>query len=620
MKRFFFSLIALSAAAIGCTQSALLETPEQFGTEITFSPYTGRTPVTKATSIVGATGTPVDDEGNAIGVSLANAGGFQILSFLTNSQGVTSSTPFMDGQVKYNSTWLYGEIGANNQWQATTKYWPDSGSESTLSFVGYSSNAVLGVDKTAGTDDDPEFAITTTNGLASGFTFSVPQSIDEQVDLLATAYQDGLKLGHSAVDNSGLVELQFHHLLSRVGFKLQTTTNKEITIIDLSLSGKIQESGRLLFSENPKFEFDDIDKSENVQYSYLAENTNPMDASAEAKRIPRESSEYLMIMPQTVDAAGDITINVKYQIGTYSPKTKSVKLPAGFEFADGRAYEFILKLSTSAISFFVDETPWDETNNTAEKPLIPDTQEALSAIVKVNPSTAEDNADVAFILTPTTNDLGTIGIAYKTTTESNWHMEPYSGNAYSANTPVTINVSGLSPNTQYEYKPYSIKTSNATPSYYTGGTFKTKLYVGLTVVNINGDEIEIKPYEATVSANYNTSEEIHEKGFCLTSGDSTPTIDDIKAVVDGDDFTHTFTGLNPASQYTCRAYLKVKVDNNTYEYSYSSSLSFWTAPEIIVSPGDDGNDDSIDDGTNSDEEKPDGPPAAEWEDGDSTDI
>ena len=51
MKRFFFSLIALSAAAIGCTQSALLETPDQFGTEITFSPYTGRTPVTKATSV-----------------------------------------------------------------------------------------------------------------------------------------------------------------------------------------------------------------------------------------------------------------------------------------------------------------------------------------------------------------------------------------------------------------------------------------------------------------------------------------------------------------------------------------------------------------------------------------
>ena len=69
MKRFFFSLIALSAAVVGCTQSALLESPEIFNQEVSFSPYTGRTPVTKATDIVGKTG-------------LASAGGFQVYCFL----------------------------------------------------------------------------------------------------------------------------------------------------------------------------------------------------------------------------------------------------------------------------------------------------------------------------------------------------------------------------------------------------------------------------------------------------------------------------------------------------------------------------------------------------------
>ena len=69
MKRFFFSLIALAAVAASCTQSALVETPDLNGTEITFNPYTGRTPVTRATDIVKATG-------------LANAGGFQVIGFI----------------------------------------------------------------------------------------------------------------------------------------------------------------------------------------------------------------------------------------------------------------------------------------------------------------------------------------------------------------------------------------------------------------------------------------------------------------------------------------------------------------------------------------------------------
>ena len=69
MKRFFFSLIALAAVAASCTQSALVETPDLFGTEVSFSPYTGRTPVTKATQIADADALNAD-------------GGFNILCYL----------------------------------------------------------------------------------------------------------------------------------------------------------------------------------------------------------------------------------------------------------------------------------------------------------------------------------------------------------------------------------------------------------------------------------------------------------------------------------------------------------------------------------------------------------
>ena len=106
MKRFFFSLIALTAAAVGCTQSALLETPDQFGTEITFSPYTGRTPETKAQSIVGAGG----DE-NVYGLS--EAGGFNVLGFMTKDN---TESLYMDKYVDLNTSGVWDYPGI--------VYWP----------------------------------------------------------------------------------------------------------------------------------------------------------------------------------------------------------------------------------------------------------------------------------------------------------------------------------------------------------------------------------------------------------------------------------------------------------------------------------------------------------------
>ena len=52
MKRFFFLTIALAAAAISCTKSGLLESPQTYENPIEFEPYAGKAPVTKATEVL----------------------------------------------------------------------------------------------------------------------------------------------------------------------------------------------------------------------------------------------------------------------------------------------------------------------------------------------------------------------------------------------------------------------------------------------------------------------------------------------------------------------------------------------------------------------------------------
>ena len=222
MKRFFFSLIALAAVAASCTQSALVETPDLNGTEITFNPYTGRTPVTRATDIVKATG-------------LANAGGFQVIGFI--KQGNNESL-YMEKAVTGIPTGVDDVVNWN---YSGNLFWPDAESESTLSFVAYSTNA-LG-DYTLADGTSANLITWTTEN--KEFTFTVPNKVSEQIDLLATNYQTNLSLDTNA---GGTVDLEFGHLLTKVGFKAQPTRVNDdliIKISSLALSGTMPTQGKL---------------------------------------------------------------------------------------------------------------------------------------------------------------------------------------------------------------------------------------------------------------------------------------------------------------------------------------------------------------------------------------
>ena len=566
MKRFFFSLIALSAVAVGCTQSSMLETPELGGTEISFEPYTGRTPQTKAQSIEGA-------GGDATKYGLADAGGFKVFGFLNKYENPSQPTTVTSTSVYMNNVLVEGTGTGNSfTWTPkTTHYWPPS--SSTLSFVGYSANAAGHFVDANGNSVDPT---------STGFTFQVPNDIDDQVDLLATAYQDGLSLNSDTdkVSASGQVSLYFHHLLSRVGFMVQTTTAKPVTITSLTYAGNMHTKGDLDFDAvtgegTPTLAVSETKTS--VTYKYLDylknQSTTISDAKTSAVRISRGSSNsnYMMIMPQTVGMDGKHTIEVKYKIGpapaagsadSRKEKTATIELDPDFEFIAGRSYEFILKISTSSISFVVAETDWNK--ETIEYPLDsqnPNPVEAISA----NNITAT-TADIVMTVRNYTEE-DEVGVAYKVLNSNAWQSIELDKESIEKGKSYTLSISGLAQNTTYEYCAYV--TNGGKTEYYpkeSNPTFKTKVAVSFGSFDASAD---ITSNSVTLTATAQTITGA-EYGFCYILGDANPLYTDAhqSATNSNGTFTATISGLDSFTTYSFRAY--VKVGN---EYSYSEKLT-----------------------------------------------
>lgn len=556
MKRFFFSLIALSAAAIGCTQSALVEAPDLLGTEISFSPYTGRTPVTKASSIA-----QPDDQGNlpAGVVTLAASGGFNIFCYLNND----TEEPYMNGRLVTSSdqgaTWSYG---------SPVLYWPDPSSPSTLSFVAYSANAS---------------DYLTNNDTGTSFTFTVPEDVENQVDLLATALQKDLTLNNTP---SGSVSLHFKHLLSRVGFKVKATkeNNRDITISALTFSGTMPVSGSLNFlaaegSATPKLA---VSTSESLTtYDFLSDPVEFASDTDPVQVVDDENGTYMMIMPHKVTRTFDHKISVTYQVtGMQNPKTAVVDLPSGFEFKPNTAYEFILSIATSAISFSVEETDWTNDTNVSEnyplEPVLPDPVEVNG--VKVSRTTA------TVILNVTNDEFDEVGVVYMPSSSQNWDAATTKSTTVSRAGTYELNIDGLAPDTEYICRAFS-KIGNETVIYGSETeykVFRTQGAVAMEPIDNNN----IMTYTATVSATYvGELSTITEQGFCLSEGNETPNLSN-SVKLDGspaEAFSVTFTGLKPITDYSCCAYVK----NNKGVVTYSEPVKFTTAPNLGPEPGTD---------------------------------
>ena len=382
MKRFYFIAVALTALAVGCTKSNLVDLPETLETPIAFEPYAGKTPTTKASVMTGAILETYDDD---------ETPAFHVTAFIPNEY----SKPYMDKDVWCETpsstqttpatpaTWKYSGMA----------YWP----ESKLQFVAYGLNA----DKElpAGSQTSTiEFA---PNSLTQ-FTYTVSDLVSDQEDLIVADSLERASLNGTAVN------LQFQHLLSKVGFSLQTNQQNDVvvTIKKVELKGNFFKTGTVnmlkkgddlkvattgeatstsysLFGElgtDNSIKSYNPDATESADYlcfqgASVGPNTStPIYASHSltttvAEGVKTETitanasadanNRYMMLIPCTPGTtASKATIDVIYQLTDAEEQKAKVELPESFIFEKGKGYEFVLKVSTMAVSFQVEVIDW----------------------------------------------------------------------------------------------------------------------------------------------------------------------------------------------------------------------------------------------------------------------
>lgn len=392
MKRFFFMTIALAAASVSCTKGGLMESPQNYAAPITFEPYTGKAPVTKAEIV--KTEDIAED-------------GFRVIGFdVTNSVIDDKANPYLKKVV------TSGDEGTN--WTYTgAMYWQ---ANQTLSFVAYGLNANTNtvVDEDTGdiTDEGDNFVQKNITDFTA-FTYTVPSDVADQKDLVISPF---IK---DKTSSSGTIPVYLYHVLSRVGFqlKIEGTDGINVIIKNLTLKGTGYDSADFDLTKSvvvteasgdtpasvdydktfpsttapiayslfdsayeyegsntdttyPGFivESDTMEEGENgepvakTQIVPICKSTttfapdayNLAAATASAPTDTELANRYMMFLPQTFT---DGKIEVVYQME--GGVEQYAELPLTTEFKAGKAYEFIFIISTTAVNFDVTVGVWD---------------------------------------------------------------------------------------------------------------------------------------------------------------------------------------------------------------------------------------------------------------------
>lgn len=407
MKRFFFSVIALAAVAISCTKSGLVELPQTFETPITFEPYTGKAPTTKATVMDSdALQAPMYDATS----TTPTKGGFHVLAFTHPTPGDNSvadytATPYMDEDVWYEAA-VADDPETTNVDETKEAFWDYSGvsywPEGKLDFVAYGLNAKNYMNFNI---KDEEDKVT----LKTSFTYNVPELVSAQEDLIVATPQKG------EMNDGTKINLPFKHLLSKVGFSLETNNadqNVKVTIKKIVLSGAFHNQGVVdMTAATPavgsksgnvtSYTFFGMQGADNSVVDYnpsiantydcfvgdskgkvtdnagkqvydpiyashtitVTSNTNDdnettyTQSSPVSKTTVNENNRYMMIIPTEAQANAKIT--VVYQLTGDEERTAEAQLASTFKFEAGMGYEFVLKVSTLKVDFSVNVTGWD---------------------------------------------------------------------------------------------------------------------------------------------------------------------------------------------------------------------------------------------------------------------
>lgn len=384
MKKIFFSICALAAVVVGCNKSEMVNAPGR-GVEIDFNAYFAKAPLTKAISADAdylktftSEATPafhvngfLHTEITGTGAPAAEGGAATIQD--SNLTTISVSNAYMNKNVWWDvddedqtkGTWDYPGV----------TYWPDASSGRKLAFSAYGLNA-----QTTAPENGTADIVFEGNSLTQ-FTYNVPTVVSQQKDLIVTPF-----LPNQGIEPNGTispVQLNFKHLLSRIGFSLISNQDEESIKIDIKkivLHGTFATSGTVnLKSVNPvlvtegatttaSYNFFGEGSTDICQYS-SSDEAQPIYANSTmtagengsytvaAKADGNSNNRFMMIAP-TAATAGSY-IEVVYQLTEAEEQTARVDIST-IAFVAGTSYDFVFKVSTSAIGFEVTVTPWAE--------------------------------------------------------------------------------------------------------------------------------------------------------------------------------------------------------------------------------------------------------------------
>ena len=341
----FYVLIAQLVLS-GCAGEGVEETSSSSSSEINFDAYLGRNASTRA---------------GVTNVTSLKGSGFGVFARYNHNGAISS---LMDNE---HVTWNGDHWGYTN-----TRYWPNEGNVDFYAFAPYLENVkpVNAPDSIKANPAYIEFTSSTSN-----------------VDLVWDVQKNKTV---PTPPTDGKVNFQFKHALARLGFDITANQDLEengavITVDSVKLYGDTIVNGafdikgylnledstwsrsvdvgtRVVYTWTPP----DAEDENNFKLSASQEDENNFKLSASqldyrCKKIENAPNSYLCIIPQEKYQSFYLQITYTVQQGAFFQEEVTVKkdltgISKPFEFEQGKAYVFHLKLSLDPINFNITTT------------------------------------------------------------------------------------------------------------------------------------------------------------------------------------------------------------------------------------------------------------------------
>lgn len=292
-----------------------------------------------AVSFHAALESAMQSRATSMDLSTLKTEGFGVLAYYTNGTSWSNAyTPnFMYNQkVNWNvDRWTYSPI----------KYWPIVPNDK-VSFFAYAPYD----DQLAGTLTDNNGITLSGNGVIGSPTigFTVNSVIADQVDLIYA----------SAIDkNTEMVNFNFKHALSRIGFSAKTVGNQRgatVKVTALSIKGNFYPSGTFNLSDG--YWSGKTSTADSTTYTpQLNSIANAIDSIVQPIH---DGDQYLMVIPQNFEEVNNrCVIEVTYTIGT-SVKTITEYINVNFEQSKAYNIGLIINVEETGYGISTEVIPW----------------------------------------------------------------------------------------------------------------------------------------------------------------------------------------------------------------------------------------------------------------------